>query len=74
MADIVKAGGVPIIKPKHGPLLWYKDKKVLVIPWGVADKVPGGFVTDLSDEMVNRIIRAPRGAKTSTVLEYCKVK
>ncbi|MEM2447854.1 MAG: hypothetical protein QXT14_02750 [Candidatus Bathyarchaeia archaeon] len=54
--------------------MWYKDKKVLVIPWGVADKVPGGFVTDLSDEMVNRIIRAPRGAKTSTVLEYCKVK
>jgi hypothetical protein len=74
VARIVAAGGIPIIKPKHGPIEWYKEKKVLVIPWGTAGAVPGGFVTDLSDELINRIIRAPKGAKTSSVLEYCKVK
>jgi len=74
VARIVAAGGIPIIKPRHGPIEWYKEKKVLVIPWGASGVVPGGFVTDLSDELVNRIVRAPRGAKTRTVLEYCKVK
>jgi len=74
MADIVRAGGVPIIKPKHGYIEWYKEKKVLVIPWGAAAAVQGGFVTDLSDEMIDRIMRAPRGGKTASVLEYCKIK
>lgn len=74
MADIVRAGGIPIIKPKHGYIEWYKEGKVLVIPWGAAAAVQGGFVTGLSKELIDRIIRAPRGQKTAAVLEYCKVK
>jgi len=74
VARIIEAGGIPIIKPKHGPIEWYKEKKVLVIPWGAADAVQGGFVTDLSDEVINRILRAPKGAKTRAIMEYCRIK
>jgi hypothetical protein len=71
ISRVIEAGGVPIIKPKHGTVEWYKEGKVLVIPWGVAEKVEGGFVTDLSKETVERIVRAPRGAKTRSIMDYC---
>ena len=70
---IIDVGGLPIIKAKHGPIKWYKQRKVLVIPWGVSKQVPGGFATELSDEMIEAIISAPKGGVTKAVLAKCGI-